>query len=140
MKTINKATLSVAAMFLAAAISFAEFQSEVLWLDFDMKNIPEPKERSEAGFYDYFFKGQLMEGTKQQLDVPRWIRRAADNPKEASNVNALDEVPNSSWYTNRHHLRRLSKDELQQGPNRGNTPDFSRVIVRKPSPRVSLQE
>jgi len=134
MKTINKATLSVAAMFLAAAISFAEFQSEVLWLDFDMKNIPEPKERSEAGFYDYFFKGQLMEGTKQQLDVPRWIRRAADNPKEASNVNALDEVPNSSWYTNRHHLRRLSKDELQQGPNRGNTPDFSRVIVTKAKP------
>jgi hypothetical protein len=48
--------------------------SEVLWLDIDMKNIPKPKERA-SGHYDYFFKGQLIEGAKQELDVPRWIQR-----------------------------------------------------------------
>jgi hypothetical protein len=37
-----------------------------------MKNIPEPKER-QSGYYDYFVKGQLMEG-KATADVPRWIR------------------------------------------------------------------
>src|SRR6267142_2061586 len=67
-----------------AAISQVH-SSEVLWLDNDMKNIPEPKER-ESGYYDYLFKGQLVEGAKQQLDVPRWIRRAIGQPKEAANV------------------------------------------------------
>src|SRR5436309_1685485 len=38
----------------------------ILWLDFDMKNIPEPKERPN-GFYDYFFKGKVVEHTKQNL-------------------------------------------------------------------------
>jgi hypothetical protein len=107
--------------------------SEVLWLDFDMKNIPEPKER-QSGYYDYFFKGQFMEGAKQQLDVPRWIRKAAGNPKQASNVNALDEVPDSSWYTNRQRLHPLTVAELQRGPNTGNPPDFSTVTITKAKP------
>jgi len=64
-----------------------------------MKDIPEPKERPN-GFYDYFFKGQIVEHTKQNLDIPRWARRAGGRPKPAANVNALDEVPDSSWYTN----------------------------------------
>ena len=121
-------------LLLLGLVAFAEVRSsEVLWLDFDMKDIPEPKER-ESGYYDAFFKGQLIEGTKQQLDVPRWIRLAAGNPKQASNVNALDEVPDSSWYTNRHHLRRMSIAQLQRGPNRGSPPDFSRAEVTKAKP------
>ena len=36
--------------------------------------------------------------------------------READNVNALDEVPNSSWFTNRHFMRRMSIDELVEGP------------------------
>ena len=55
----------------------------ILWLDFDMKNIPEPKERPN-GFYDYFFKGQIVEHTKQNLDIPRWARRAGRNPRQMS--------------------------------------------------------
>ncbi len=38
---------------------------------------------------------------------------------EAENVNTLDEVPNSSWFTNRHGVRRMSIEELKRGPNRG---------------------
>ena len=55
----------------------------ILWLDFDMKNIPEPKEPPN-GFYDYFFKGQIVEHTKQNLDIPRWARRAGRNPRQMS--------------------------------------------------------
>src|SRR5437762_6410932 len=83
----------------------------ILWLDFDMKNIPEPKEPPN-GFYDYFFKGQVVEHTKQNLDIPRWARRAAGRPKPAANVNALDEVPDSTWYTNRHYLHHMTIEEL----------------------------
>lgn len=36
--------------------------------------------------------------------------------READNVNALDETVNSSWFTNRHGLTRMSYDELMYGP------------------------
>jgi len=102
----------------------------ILWLDFDMKDIPEPKERPN-GFYDYFFKGQVVEHAKENLDVSRWVRRAAGRPKPAANVNALDEVPDSSWYTNRHYLHHMTIEELVRGPNRGAPPDFSEARVLK---------
>src|SRR5438045_7962653 len=105
-------------------------QAEVIWLDFDMKNIPEPKERA-SGYYDYFFKGQLIEGAKQDLDIPRWIRLASGHPKQATNVNVLDEVPDSSWYTNRHHIHRMTIEQLKRGPNRGSAPDFSAAVITK---------
>jgi hypothetical protein len=95
-----------------------------------MKNIPEPKER-QSGPYDYFFKGQLIEGAKRRLDVPRWLRVATGHPKQASNVNALDEVPDSSWYTNRHHIRHMDTAALQRGPNTGNPPDFTSAVITR---------
>jgi hypothetical protein len=35
---------------------------------------------------------------------------------QADNVNVLDEVPNSSWYHNRHFLKRMSIAQLEEGP------------------------
>ena len=37
-------------------------------------------------------------------------------PRQADNVNALDEVPNSSWFTNRHFLQPMTLEELAEGP------------------------
>jgi hypothetical protein len=131
MKVITKFALIVVAATLISFVSYAQLKRpEVLWLDFDMNNIPEPKAR-ESGYYEYFFEGQLVEQTKQDLDVPRWLRKAGGNPKQASNVNELDEVPDSSWYTNRHHIHRMSIPDLQRGPNRGSRPDFTTVVVTK---------
>src|SRR5438477_1031585 len=75
--------------FLAALAWSVDVRSaaSVLWLDFDMKTIPEPKER-KTGYYDYFFKNQVIEQTKQDLDIPRWLRSAGGHPKQAPNVNA----------------------------------------------------
>jgi hypothetical protein len=41
---------------------------------------------------------------------------AVDPHGEAVNVNAFDEVPDSSWFTNRMGVRHLSPEELVQGP------------------------
>ena len=41
---------------------------------------------------------------------------------EAVNVNTLDEVPDSTWFTNRHGIERMSIEELQGGPNRSDGP------------------
>jgi hypothetical protein len=61
------------------------------------------------------------------MDTARW-----GHPKETSNVNSLDEVPDSSWYTNRHHLRRMSAEELERGPNRESLPDFELRAALEP--------
>jgi hypothetical protein len=42
----------------------------------------------------------------------------------AVNVNTLDEVPDSTWFTNRIGTREMSIDELVRGPNTGSTPAF----------------
>ena len=122
----------VGVIAIAALVCYAHAgpADRILWLDFDMKNIPEPKAR-ESGVYDYFFKGQIVEHAKQTLDVPRWVRLVTGHPKQASNVNALDEVPDSSWYTNRHYLHPMTIEALVRGPNAGNPPDFSHATITK---------
>jgi hypothetical protein len=37
-------------------------------------------------------------------------------PEEAQGVNTLGEVPDSTWYTNRHYWHRMSLEELRRGP------------------------
>jgi hypothetical protein len=49
----------------------------------------------------------------------RMFRARRDNaPTRAGNVNSIDEVPDSSWFTNRIGSRPMSLDELRAGPNR----------------------
>ncbi len=43
-------------------------------------------------------------------------------PREAADVNALDEVPDSTWFTNRHALHRWSATAVGRGPRRGQPP------------------
>src|SRR5262245_21618048 len=101
----------------------------VLWVDFDFKSIPEPKARNVSE-YDSFLNSQADE-IRHATDIPRGLRLAVRAPKQASNVNELDEVPDSSWYTNRHALRHMTADQLVQGPNRGKPPDFSHATIIK---------
>src|SRR3989441_1281702 len=131
MSISTRASRIVVSALLAAFVCCGEVQPAVtvLWVDFDMKNIPEPQERS-AGFYNYFLKGQLVEHTKREFDIPRLIRHAAGKPKQAPNVNALDEVPDSSWYTNRHRLHPMTIEQLIRGPNQA-APDFSGATITK---------
>jgi hypothetical protein len=50
----------------------------------------------------------------------------------AGNVNTIDEVPDSSWFTNRIGTRALTTDELVTGPNGGPPPDPSSwTIIRE---------
>ena len=51
----------------------------------------------------------------------------------AQNLNTVDEVPDSSWFTNRIGSRAVTADELVRGPNAGPPPDPSkwRLIHQK---------
>src|SRR5262249_5126026 len=46
-------------------------------------------------------------------------------PSRATNVNSLDEVPDSSWFENRIGARDLTLDEMRRGPNQTAGPDMS---------------
>jgi len=47
----------------------------------------------------------------------------------AQNLNTVDEVPDSSWFTNRIGSRQLTIDELVRGPIVGAPPDPSRWVI-----------
>jgi hypothetical protein len=55
----------------------------------------------------------------------------------AQNINTIDEVPDSSWFTNRIGTRTVSAAELVKGPNVGAPPDPSKwVVIREKSSGV----
>ena len=92
----------------------------VKWFDADDRPIPEPAEIEENQVWD-IADHTFFHQVGKVLDLG-WTARRVGNllgvagPRQADNVNALDEVPNSSWYTNRHFLRRMTLEELAQGP------------------------
>jgi len=123
------ARLLAITLFLSGMVWGGQSQG-VVWSDYDVRSIPEPKAR-EVTLAEAFFKGNAAERWKRGVDIPRWVRVIAGQPKQAGNVNALDEVPDSSWYTNRHALRHMTIEQLVRGPNRGDPPDFAHATVTK---------
>ena len=88
------------------------FPDDPLWVDNDRRDVTdEPAEIELSDMFDRFghIAGDLG---SQELT-------------EAQNVNTLDEVPDSSWFTNRHARTPMSIDELVRGPNTGDGPDLS---------------
>lgn len=84
--------------------------------DFDTRHISEPRTRRNSQFYD-FFDATFFQQAKQAFDLPRYVRK-----KPAMNVNSVDQVPDSSWFTNRITRRPLTPEEIRRGPNRGDGP------------------
>ncbi|HVK87697.1 MAG TPA: hypothetical protein VM513_26445, partial [Kofleriaceae bacterium] len=68
-------------------------------------------------FYDVFYQleGSFYQRVVRGLEVPR--------PRRALGVNALDEVPNSTWFTNRNTVRKLTPEEIAVGPARSGNPE-----------------
>jgi hypothetical protein len=97
--------------------------------DPDNANIPEPKVKEENQIWDivdmtFFYQFEKVLDLNWTLrKVGKGLQVAKGRP--ADNVNALDEVPNSSWYTNRHFHNRMSLEELARGPNVTDGPDES---------------
>lgn len=100
----------------------------------DRRPIPEPEEETEGqwALWDgtdkmiFYRVGQLFNLGRSLRAIGTWIGLA--DPLEAQNINALDEVPNSTWFTNRHFFSRLSAEDLARGPttDRG-APDMTGV-------------
>ena len=98
-------------------------------LDPDNRAIPPPEEKEENQIWDivdmtFFYQvGKPLDMNWTLRNIGQWMGVAGD--RQADNVNVLDEVPNSSWYTNRHFQKRMSLEELARGPNVLGGPDQS---------------
>ena len=79
-----------------------------VWRVDDQRDVPKRPDVSLAlddlDYYDRSFAGPIL----RALELPAHHR--------ARGVNALDEVPDSTWFTNRIGVRDLSPEQIRQGP------------------------
>jgi len=113
---MRRTIVAVVGVALLQATSGAQerkfYPDDPLLADNDMLDVPdEPAEIALSDMFDRF--SHIM------TDLGDATRG------EAQNVNTLDEVPDSSWFTNRHGVRRMSRAELVRGPDTIEGPDMS---------------
>jgi len=76
--------------------------------DPDDRNIPAPKRYKLSDYYDFIQNSFGSPGDRR--------------PRTAMNVNTLGEVPESTWFSNRHGRRRMPVEELVRGPDQDTGP------------------
>src|SRR4030095_16111680 len=71
-------------------------------------DVHHPRPIKISDYYD-FFENTFNRSWKKSL-------------KPAANANSVGDVPDSSWFQNRHGQSRMTKEELERGPNSGEGP------------------
>jgi len=87
------------------------FPDDPLMSDPDQRPIKTPDEQEI---------NEIAEAAKRSVSRPPTWR--GPEGRYAMNVNTLDEVPDSSWFTNRHGRRRQSLNALERGPDESGPP------------------
>jgi hypothetical protein len=85
---------------------------------------PESQDASKAKPY---FMGSLYE-MSNNLFVTAGYKPSGTRAKS---INSIEEVPDSSWFTNRIGSTRVTVEEIVRGPNRGAPPDPSRWTLTR---------
>jgi hypothetical protein len=82
----------------------------------DRRDVPAQPHKREFYNHLYYYDGMIQRRLSRALELHR--------PQRALGVNALDEVPDSTWFTNRIGARDMSLDELRAGPTRIDSPEL----------------
>jgi len=86
---------------------------------------PESQDASKAAAYD---ESQMYELVRNLFVTSKY----KPSGLRAKNLNTIDEVPDSSWFTNRIGSKPISAEELSRGPNVGRPPDPSKwTLIRE---------
>ena len=126
--------LGVAVALLAGCSSSKPYtMGPVKTFDPDNKTIDEPTKTEEHFSWETLYLSTFYQAEKP-LDLGFTFRKIGQGlgiarPDEADNVNVLDEVPNSSWYTRRHYYKPMNIEALKRGPNIMGGPDTSQPIT-----------
>jgi len=86
-----------------------------VWVVDDRRDLPAPPREESFVKALHHFDGRWYKR------IDRWMQ--LETPRRAANVNALDEVPDSTWFENRIGVRDLSPDEVARGPNQTGSPE-----------------
>lgn len=113
---------------LAILFARAPFAREgpVIWYEDDRTGVPMPREREPNLSWDGF--EESVARPFGRLTHPGRIVRGlgalfgGDHVPPAANVNSLDEVPNSTWFTNRIGLFPVAPEDAALGPGEGTGP------------------
>ena len=81
----------------------------------DRRDVPRRPATREFSRDLYHFDGSFYRLITRGLALPR--------PRRALGVNALDEVPDSTWFTNRIGVHGLAPDEVRRGPDTVGSPE-----------------
>ncbi|TMQ04271.1 MAG: hypothetical protein E6J90_51800 [Deltaproteobacteria bacterium] len=84
----------------------------------DRRDVPDKPSEREFIHSLYHYDGVVQRRLSRALELPRTRR--------ALGVNALDEVPDSTWFTNRIGVRELTPDEVRRGPVQVGSPEAHR--------------
>jgi hypothetical protein len=117
--------LILSAAALGLFTSTATTQSPRFYPDDPISREPESQDASKAEPYD---QSQMYE-LAYNLFVTSGYKPSG---LRAKNINTIDEVPDSSWFTNRIGSRPVTVEEIARGPNVGAPPDPSKwVLIRE---------
>lgn len=83
----------------------------------DRRDTPKKPEESEFLRNLYYLDSLIVRPAEHGMDV-----KASERAK---NVNSVDEVPDSTWFTNRIGVREVTPEEMLHGPGNGEGPDPS---------------
>jgi hypothetical protein len=100
--------------------------SDTTWTDHDGQPGRMPPKHDEV-FWAHEFHQAVVDPLTHAFDIPDKLLFGArvfgvPTRREAVNVNAFDEVSNSTWFTNRNHVRAVPVADLLQGPDSSRTP------------------
>ena len=106
----------------------------VVWHADDQRDIPAPIPR-DPNIVRSAVNATFFRPFGRMLHPGRFVRRigsafGGDHVPPAANVNTLDEVPSSSWFTNRIGLFPLSVEDAARGPAHGPGPTPPWTVVR----------
>lgn len=97
------------------AIQQVRFRNaEPVWVVNDRRDVSDQPSSRRFLRNHYFFEELVVRPTERTLSLERFPR--------ARNVNALDQAPNSTWFTNRIGRHELTPDEVRRGPHRYGPP------------------
>lgn len=96
-------------------------EGNVKTFDPDTTRIEMPEEQPQYQYWDRI-DNSIFHQLEKPLDLNRPVRfvgrkLGVSDKRQADNINKLDEVPESSWYTHRHYYEEMSPEELSNGPN-----------------------
>jgi hypothetical protein len=108
----------------AVAISVVSAQAPRFYRDDPIGREPDPQNASGAQPVDI----SLLYDLSYNLFV---VSRRTPSNTRAQNINTIDEVPDSSWFSNRIGTRELPIDEILRGPNTGRPPAPAKWVITR---------